>query len=107
MTDVGDWARERAYEAAGRFGTASDPERAFYVAGFVQGASDLANLLVSDEALKAHASVMVDGDDLYEYPYTEALRLGVLAKSRAALQAALNAISTTTSPGSETGEDSR
>jgi len=93
MTDVGDWARELAYENAGRFGDASDRERAFYVAGFVQGASDLANLLASDGAVEAAADQMWRNG-------------GVVNNSelRLALQAALTAITNPETPISETGE---
>jgi hypothetical protein len=92
MTDIGDWARERAYETASRFGTASDPERAFYVAGFVQGASDLANLLVSDGAVDAATDQMWRNG-----------RVVNNSELRLALQAALNAISNPETPDSETG----
>jgi len=87
MTDVSDWARERAY-TVGRFGNASDPELAFYVAGFIQGASDLADLLLSDEACDAAATRLETS----------------IGRARAALQAALTAITNPETPISSTTE---
>ncbi len=48
---VDEWAKRTANIA--QFPTASNSERAFYGAGFLHGASDLAALLLSDEAVEA------------------------------------------------------
>lgn len=62
---------------------------------FAAGASWLAEYLLSDEAVE-RAALKIEGidnpDGFYEYPYTKADRARLLARSRAALSAALGFI---------------
>jgi hypothetical protein len=89
MSTVDEWAKRAANIA--QFPTASNSERAFYGAGFLHGASDLAALLLSDEVVEAAAGEL-HGPGRY-----------LLA--RAALQAALDKITNPETHDSERSTD--
>jgi len=87
MSTVDEWAKRTANIA--QFPTASNSERAFYGAGFLHGASDLAALLLSDEAVEAAANKLLGWAGLTE---SESRRPDYIADVRAALTAALTKI---------------